>query len=682
MRSPLRSVAGAMLVAAAFLATPLEATPRRDAAAVGDLAAAFAPTLALTPSTIVGGNTVAGTVTLAAPAPSGGTTVTLTSSALGLAGFPSPRLGPSATVVSTQLVIPQGLSSATFSLKTGGVAITSSVVISASDPSGSTSATVTLTPASVSRVTLAVSSVTGSATVSGTLDLDGEAPVGTGTTANLGVSAANSFASDPNLPGGSLPAAVPATVSIRPSAKRATFDVTTSPVPVATTVSVGAAIGAPAVSPSSRIAQLRIDPPVVTSVTVSPSSLIGGAAASASVVLTGPAPGSGIPLTLASSSPAATIAPTATIAAGSDRIALPVATSDVSRSVSVPLAAATGAISLPSDPVAAVAALASVGKSATLSLAPLRAMQLQLSPVQVLAGQSATATVILNGSVPLTPRAVALSSAGLRMPSQVTVPVGSDRASFTVTTPLLDAAATLPIGASVLRATTTPTTGAISDGTSNTLASSEITGEATAPLSVVPLPRLESVTATPAPVPGGDAATITLTMSTAGGLTGASKFTIPVALATDRPDLVALPASVTVAVGQATHAFTAKTVAPTSDALASITATLPTSSATLRLTVLAPRPAMAALAARPNPATGGTGVLLTVTPSSSLTTLTKVALSADQPALVSVPASVTIGPSTAASITVATQPVKNQVTVVITASVGSERQQVRLVLNP
>lgn len=682
MRSPLGPVVGAMLVAAALLATPVAATPRRGASAVGDVAAALAPTLTLTPSTIVGGNIVAGTVTLAAPAPSGGTTVTLTSSALSMAGFPSPRLGPSATVVSTQLVVSQGQSSAAFLVKTGGVAITSSVVISASDASGSTSVTVTLTPASVSRVTLAVSSVTGATTVSGTLDLDGEAPVGTGTIANLGVGAGNGLATDPNLPSGSLPAAVPATVSIRPSAKRATFDVTTAPVSVATTVSVGAAIGAAPGSPSARTAALRIDPPVVTSVTVSPSSLIGGAAATASVVLSGPAPGIGIPLTLASSSPVATIASAATIAAGSDRIALPVATSDVSRSVSVSMAAATGAISLPSDPVSAVSTLASVGRSATLSLAPLRAMQLQLSPVQVLAGQSATATVILNGRVPLTPRAVALSSAGLRMPSQVTVPVGSDRASFTVTTPLLDAAATLAIGASVVRATTTSTTGSISDGTSNTVVSAEVTGEATGSVSVVPLPRLESVTATPAPVPGGDAVTITLTMSNAGVLSGGSKLTTPVALATDRSDLVALPASVTVAVGQATHAFTAKTVAPTSDALASITATLPTSGATLRLTVLAPRPAMASLAARPNPATGGTGVLLTVTPSTSLTTLTKVALSADQPSLVSVPASVTIGPSTAASITVATQPVKSQVTVVITASVGSERQQVRLVLNP
>lgn len=682
MRSPLRPVADATLVAAALLATPHEATPWRDAATGGDVAAAIAPTLALTPSTIVGGNTVAGTVTLAAPAPAGGTTVILTSSALGLAGFPSPRLGPSTTVVSTQLVVPQGQASATFSVKTGGVAITSSVVISAADPSGNTSATVTLTPASITRVTLALSSVTGGATVSGTLDLDGEAPVGTGTTANLGVGTLNSLATDPNLVSRPLPAAVPATVSIRPRAKGASFSVTTSPVSLATTVAVGAAIGAAAGSPSARTAQLRIDPPVVTSMTVSPSSSIGGAAATANVVLSGAAPGSGIPLTLASSSPAATIASTATIAAGSDRIALPVATSDVSRSVSVDLAASTGAIDIPSDPASAVATLASVGRSATLALTPLRAMQLQLSPAQVLAGQSATATVILNGRVPLTPRTIALSSAGLRMPSQVTVPVGSDRASFTVTAPLLDAAATLAIGASVLRATTTPTTGAISDGSSNTVVSSEVTGEATASLSVVPLPRLESVTATPAPVPGGDAVSITLTMSNAGVLSGGSRLTTPVALATDRPDLVALPASVTVAVGQATHALTAKTVAPASDALASITATLPTSSAILRLTVLAPRPAMASLAARPNPARGGTGVLLTVTPSSSLTSLTKVALSADQPTLVSVPASVAIGPSTAASITVATQPVKSQVTVVITASVGTERQQVRLVLNP
>lgn len=98
--------------------------------------------LTLTPSSVVGGNTVQGTVTLSAAAPTA-TTVSIASS--------STRASVPASVT-----VPAGASSATFNITTTSVTSTSSATISATLNGASRSATLTINPASTTADTVRI----------------------------------------------------------------------------------------------------------------------------------------------------------------------------------------------------------------------------------------------------------------------------------------------------------------------------------------------------------------------------------------------------------------------------------------------------------------------------------------------------------------------------------------------
>lgn len=85
------------------------------------------------PSTVSGGGSSQGTVTLSAPAPSGGTTVTLTSSA------------PSAVVVPASVLVPAGSTTANFTITTNGVGASANVTLTAKFASTATT-TLTVNP--------------------------------------------------------------------------------------------------------------------------------------------------------------------------------------------------------------------------------------------------------------------------------------------------------------------------------------------------------------------------------------------------------------------------------------------------------------------------------------------------------------------------------------------------------
>ena len=107
--------------------------------------------LGLAPSTVVGGNAVEGTVTLSAPAPAGGATVTLTSSDQGVAAVPS------------SVTVAAGATSATFSITTRAVGGTFQIVISASFGGATRTANLAVTP--LTPVVAAMFSVVGSGNV-------------------------------------------------------------------------------------------------------------------------------------------------------------------------------------------------------------------------------------------------------------------------------------------------------------------------------------------------------------------------------------------------------------------------------------------------------------------------------------------------------------------------------------
>jgi thermitase len=125
--------------------------------------------LSLNPSTVVGGNPSTGTVTLTAPAQSGGFTVQLSSS------------NPSVASVPSSVTVPQGQTSANFTVTTTPVTSQTNVTITASAQGVTRQATLTVTPPSpvtLQSLTINPSSVWGGSSATGTVTLSAPAPAG------------------------------------------------------------------------------------------------------------------------------------------------------------------------------------------------------------------------------------------------------------------------------------------------------------------------------------------------------------------------------------------------------------------------------------------------------------------------------------------------------------------------
>ncbi len=161
----------------------------------------------LNPSSVTGGNSATGTVTLSKAAPAGGATVSLTSDNTATATVPA------------SVFIAAGAASATFTVTTTAVTATTTANIGASYSGVSQSAALTINPVPVplylSNLTLSSTSVTGGSSVTGTVTLSSPAPAG-GITVNL---LSNSGA-----------ATVPATCAVAVGSTQATFNVTTTAV--------------------------------------------------------------------------------------------------------------------------------------------------------------------------------------------------------------------------------------------------------------------------------------------------------------------------------------------------------------------------------------------------------------------------------------------------------------------
>src|SRR5882762_8689476 len=180
-------------------------------------------------------------------------------------------------------------------------------------------------PASVSlsSLTLNPSNVTGGNSSTGTVALSGPAPAGG---AQVALSSNNGAAS------------VPSSVAVPSGATSATFTANTSPVTASTTVAISASYGG-----ASRSATLTVTPPplpTVTSLTLNPTSVIGGAQSSTgTVTLSGPAPAGGVQVMLSSSNGAAGVPSSVFVPAGATSATFAVSTAVVLVSTSVTISA-------------------------------------------------------------------------------------------------------------------------------------------------------------------------------------------------------------------------------------------------------------------------------------------------------------------------------------------------------
>jgi acetyl esterase/lipase len=266
-------------------------------------------------------------------------------------------------------------------------------------------------------LTAAPTSVIGGATATGTVTLDSPAPAG-GAVVSLST-------------GSSAVATVPASVTVAAGATSATFTVTSKPVAATATVSLGASYRGVA-----RAASLTVQAPVLSGLTLTPATVVGGCATSTGkVTLTGKAPTGGFVITLANSNPAAAVPASVAVPAGASSATFPIPTTTVA-------ATQSGAVS---------ASFGGGTKSATLTVRPVGLLSLALSPNPVVGPGSVTGTVTLECAAPPGGITVTLSSTATAVarpdaPS-LTIPAGSSTGTFPVSTADVSAVSTATIKA-------------------------------------------------------------------------------------------------------------------------------------------------------------------------------------------------------------------------------------------
>src|SRR5271166_642383 len=224
--------------------------------------------VSVSPASVLGGNTSTGTVTLNAPAPAGGAVVTLSSG------------NNAAAQVPASVTVAANATTATFTVTTSPVAGNTSLTISATYGTTQT-ASFTVTAAVLSSVAVNPTSVLGGTSSTGMVTLNGPAPAGG---AVVTLSSSNTAA-----------AQVPASVTVAANATSATFTVTSSPVATNASLTISGTYGA------TQNATFTVTAAVLSSVTVSPTSVLGGTSSTGTVTLNGPAPAGGAVVTLSSS---------------------------------------------------------------------------------------------------------------------------------------------------------------------------------------------------------------------------------------------------------------------------------------------------------------------------------------------------------------------------------------------
>ena len=284
-------------------------------------------------------------------------------------------------------------------------------------------------PPTLSLLLLNPASVLGGVQSStGTLTLNGAAPAGG---AKVLLSSSN-------------PAVVqvPASVTVPAGATSAIFTVTTSAVSASTQSTISASYGG-----GMQTATLTVAPPIVSSLTLNPASVLGGVQSSTgTVTLNGPAPAGGARVLLSSSNTAAAQVPASvTVPAGATRATFTVTTSAVAASTQSTISASYGGGT----------------QTATLTVISPIVSSLTLNPTKVTGGlQSSTGTVTLNGAAPAGGARVLLSSsnpAAAQVPASVTVPAGATSATFTVTTSIVLLSTSADVSASYNSSTRTAT---------------------------------------------------------------------------------------------------------------------------------------------------------------------------------------------------------------------------------
>jgi hypothetical protein len=336
-------------------------------------------------------------------------------------------------------------------------------------------------------------------------------------------------------------ARVPATVAVPAGATTASFAIQTSRVLTGGSATITVRYGALA-----RAATLQVTPPEFT-VSTRPISVTGGGAVTGTITLNEPAPAGGYEITLAVDPPGLVTVPA--------RVTLP----EGATSATFPVT--TAAITAPRL-VAIRATLGSATRATALQLLPVALQGLFLNPRVLASGATATGRVLLVSPSLAGGTVVQLTNSdpAASVPESVTVPAGQVEASFQIHTERVpaprDVVITATFGSSEQRAT----------------------------LRLTP-PYLAAFVAEPNPLTAGKSGTGKVTLSSPAPVGG-----MPVALTTDMPLAVSLPASVLVPAGATEATFSFQTVPLLANASVILTATAGGASLSVTLTLFSATP--------------------------------------------------------------------------------------------
>ena len=470
-------------------------------------------TLVASAANVIGGKQVRLTANLGSVSPTGGSVVALTST------------DTIALPVPVSISIAAGATSGETLITTGVVAADTSVTATATLGSVSKTAVVVVKAAALSSLVPGKTVMTGGLTVSVRVQLDGAAPTG-GTTVTL--SSANTAII-------SLPpqAMVPA------GATSVNVDALSSAVATDTDVAITATLGT-----VSKSVTLTVVAPVAASVTVSPTSVLGGASSTGTVTLSGPAPTGGRVVDLASNLASATVPASVTVVAGATTATFTVTTTPITTNAIATLSATNNGVTV----------------TTSLTVRGPAPISVTLSPTSVAGGKSSVATITIEAPAPAGGVVVALSSSipDATVPASVTIPAGAIKASVTVTT--------RPVLANVSASIRAAVNGVTKSGTL-----------------VIAAPVIRSVTFTPASVTGGLNTSGIVTLQSPAPTGGTV-----VTLMSANP-LVSVPATVTVPGNATTAIFTTSTLVTAVDTSIVITGTTGSLSVSGTLKVLAPR---------------------------------------------------------------------------------------------
>ncbi len=554
------------------------------------LVGVHAQSLGIYPYEITGGNSTLGTVSISAPAPAGGVTVSLASDT-------------ASVVVPATVLIPAGQSVATFTISTSAVDAYTSAKITASF-GVILSATLTVDPASVWSLTLDPSSLLGGSSSTATVTLDGPAgPSGVVI----------------NLSSNNIAATVPNSITFEPGQTSGTFTVSTTAVTGQVSADITAAIGG-----TSQTATLKVLSPAVLSLTLAPPTLTGGSTSTGTVTINAPAGPDGVVVSLSTGTTTATVPPTVTIAPGDTTATFPITTASVSNQTTVVVTAAIG----------------DNWQTANLTINAPQLVSISLSPDSVAQGASTTGTVTINGPAPFSGVVILLTSnnSSARVPTSVTIGSGQTFATFPVTTSTVTKQAVAVI------------TGSVNGSVQSTNLTLMTLG-------------VSSITLNPSTVAGGTAATGTVTLN------GISPKGGTVVLLTSNSPWARVPYSVYVAAGKVSVVFNATTSPVATQKVVTITCRVGSSTPSATLTITPPT--VVAVSLKPSTVPGGKSSVGTVTLSSPAAAGGAVVQLSSSNSVATVPTTVTVGAGgTSATFTVKTSAVGGQATSTIKGSLN------------